>query len=274
MKGVFSVFRFYINASIHVAFAVLALFWITVLEFELEVPTALWLFVFFGTITGYNFVKYAKVAGLHHRSLAQSLRAIQVFSALSFAVLFFSVFYLKINTLLVAIGFGLLTFFYAVPLLKRKNLRTLSGLKIMIVALVWAGVTIMVPVVEDGISLTNHFFIAFLQRFLLVIVLTIPFEIRDLAFDRLRLQTLPQRLGVLKTKILGAAFLVVILVLEGFKDVFATAQLYALIVLVLLCSIALMVSKKEQSRYFASFWVESIPIVWLLSWYLFRHFLA
>jgi|TARA_R110002020_G_scaffold474772_3_gene707218 hypothetical protein len=274
MKGVFSVFRFYINASIHVAFAVLALFWITVLEFELEVPTALWLFVFFGTITGYNFVKYAKVAGLHHRSLAQSLRAIQVFSALSFAVLFFSVFYLKINTLLVAIGFGLFTFFYAVPLLKRKNLRTLSGLKIMIVALVWAGVTIMVPVVEDGMSLTNDFFIAFLQRFLLVIVLTIPFEIRDLAFDRLKLQTLPQRLGVLKTKILGAAFLVVILMLEGFKDVFSTAQLYALIVLVLFCGIALMVSKKEQSRYFASFWIESIPIVWLLSWCLFRHFLA
>ena len=79
MKLLSSVFSFYINSSIHVAFAVLAFVGISMLEYDLEIPNALWVFIFFGTITGYNFVKYAKIAGLRHRQLTNSLRTIQVF---------------------------------------------------------------------------------------------------------------------------------------------------------------------------------------------------
>ena len=86
MKVLRRLFDFYINSSIHVALAVTSLVMVTLYEFELPLDFALVGFLFFGTITGYNFVKYAGVAGLHHRSLAKSLQAIQVFSFLCFVV--------------------------------------------------------------------------------------------------------------------------------------------------------------------------------------------
>lgn len=274
MKMFSRVFRFYINASIHVAFAVVALLGVTVLAFGLKIPQALWMFVFFGTISGYNFVKYAKVAGLHHRSLAQNLRSIQVFSAVCLAAFFFSMFYIKIETLLVTTVFGFLTFFYAVPLFRNKNLRNISSFKIVVVAMVWTGVTVAVPVVEDGMKLTTDFWMSLIQRFLLVLVLIIPFEIRDLKFDNTHLQTLPQRLGTRVTKIVGAILLVVILLLEGFRNLIEYAHLYSLTSIVIVTGFLLRFARKKQSEYFASFWVESIPMVWILLFYLFRHFLT
>ena len=111
MKLLKRVFAFYINASIHVALAVLSLLAITVLEYHLVIPIELWLFVFLGALTGYNFVKYAKVAGLHHRSLTQSLKAIQIFSGICFVFLAFIAFKLSIQTLMITAAFGLATFF-------------------------------------------------------------------------------------------------------------------------------------------------------------------
>ena len=39
----------------------------------------------------------------------------------------------------------------------------------------------------------------------MVFVLTLPFEIRDLQYDDSTLETLPQRVGVKKTKIIGGS---------------------------------------------------------------------
>ena len=274
MKLLLSVFKFYINASIHVALSVISFVAITVLEFDLQVPVVFWLFVFFGTVTGYNFVKYAKIAGLHHRSLTDSLRSIQVFSFVCFAGLLICCFFLSFNTLMVTALFGLLTFFYAVPLLKKKNLRTFSGIKIIVVALVWAGVTVFVPMVEANTVLTTACWLTFFQRFLLVFVLTLPFEIRDLRYDITDLKTIPQQIGVQKTKILGVGLLMISVLLEGFKDTFVPYDLYSFILVVGLAGTGLLLAKKKQSKYFASFWIESIPIAGLSIVLLFRHFLA
>ena len=69
-------FRFYINASIHVGIAVYAFVRIAEQYLEIATNSALNYAIFFGTITGYNFVKYAGVAKLHHRSLTNNLKMI------------------------------------------------------------------------------------------------------------------------------------------------------------------------------------------------------
>ena len=74
------IFNFYINASIHVGFTVYAFVRITEQYFGLSYNGNLNYFIFFGTITGYNFVKYASVAKLHHRRLTKNLKIIQIFS--------------------------------------------------------------------------------------------------------------------------------------------------------------------------------------------------
>ncbi|MGE5944993.1 MAG: hypothetical protein ACM31G_11705, partial [Flavobacteriales bacterium] len=150
-------FNFYINASIHVALSVLSLTWITLIEFIIPYDRDVLCFVFFSSITGYNFVKYFGIAKFHHRSLATWLKAIQVFSFFSFLMLCY--FTLKLNTvsLLYILGFGLVTFFYAIPFLPKRffidnqyNLRSISGLKVYLIALVWSGVTVFLPLINNN----------------------------------------------------------------------------------------------------------------------------
>lgn len=263
MKLLTSIFSFYINASIHVAFAVVALIGVTSLEFHIDVSMALWGFIFFGTITGYNFVKYAKIAGLKDGELTNSLKSIQVFSFLCLGIVLYLSFQLSIDTLLTASGFALLTFLYAVPFLKKKSLRSLNSLKIFIVALVWAGVTVTIPMIAAKVDVNMDSWLSFTQRFFIVIVLTIPFEIRDLQYDLATLKTLPQQFGLKRVKAFGLILLLICLFLEGFKDEVSKHHFLSLLTTCFLIGGALIISDRKQHKYFSSFWVEGIPIVWL-----------
>jgi len=264
MKLIYNAFNFYISASIHIALAILAMVGVTLFEYNLEVPFILWPFVFFGSITGYNFVKFAKIAGLKHSSLTNSFKLIQLFSFLCFGITVFFAFQLSLKTFITVGIFGLLTFFYAVPLLKQKNLRTFSGLKIFVVALVWAGVTVFVPMIASEMKLTLDVWLTFIQRFFIVVTLTLPFEIRDLQYDVSALRTLPQQLGLKRTKRIGIFLLVVCVLLEGFKIEFSWEHFSCLFLICTLIGRILLVSEIKQTKYFAAFWVESIPIIWFL----------
>ena len=264
------IFAFYINSSIHVALSVVALTYITILEYNLSTKGHLLAYVFLGALTGYNFVKYARIARLHHRDLAHSLKAIQIFSAICFLLFIYFAFQLPMNVLLLSACFGLPTFFYAVPLIRHKNLRSLAGIKIFVVALVWAGVTVIVPVVDSENPVTVDVLLTFFQRMLIVVVLMFPFEIRDVPYDSLNLKTLPQQIGIWNTKFLGEGILLLCLVLEFFKDNAQTAYVMSIILFALILSGMLVASKTHQNRYFSSFWVESLPIAWLLLYLFFK----
>ncbi|WP_333780786.1 hypothetical protein [Tenacibaculum pacificus] len=220
-------------------------------------------FLFFGTITGYNFVKYAGVAKLHHRSLTTHLKIIQIFSLGCFLLMCFYASKLSTQTLLFFSPFGLLTFLYAVPFLSgfQKNLRSISYLKIVIVALVWTGATVFLPIFDIDGQFTNQLYLIGIQRFLLVVVLILPFDIRDVKYDAVSLQTIPKKIGIKKTKKLGYILLSLCLLIEfiitpnpDFKRVF----LFVFTVVLVL----LMRSSDKKSNYYTSFFVESVPIIW------------
>ncbi len=255
------------------AIAVTSLVGVWSIEFDVSLSRYFYGLVFFATISGYNFVKYAKAAGLHHGSLTNSLQIIQNFSFISFAVFVYCVFKVEVETILGGISLCLLTFFYAVPFFRDTNLRTMAGLKVFIVAFVWAGVTTVLPALESQQSFVGDGFVSFIQHFLMVLVLMIPFEIRDLQFDDEALDTMPQKWGVRKTKKVGVALLLVIGALEAFKDVLSVAHILALLITCALIFIAVLWSRKQQSVYFAAFWVEGIPILYFILLLLFRHLL-
>jgi hypothetical protein len=260
------IFNFYINSCIHVAIAVCALVGVTLVEFNISMSNDLLGFIFFGTITGYNFVKYAETIRSRFIDLYWYLKIVQILSLL--ALLYFSL-QISFFTAVIAGGFALLTFFYTIPLLKSKNLRSITGLKIIIVAIVWAGVTVVLPLVDGGIVLDATMWLSFAQRLLFIIALTLPFEIRDLKYDELALGTLPQRLGVFQSKFFGIVLLVISFLIEFLKAEpnWAYAISFGLICLVLI--LFLILSKRKQTKYFASFWVESIPILWFAMIFLF-----
>jgi hypothetical protein len=263
MRYLKTLFNFYINASLHVALAVYSFVRITEIYFELEYNEPLNYFIFFATITGYNFVKYAGVAKLHHISLTKNLKAIQVFSLLSFLLMCFYAYLLPKGILFWVLPFALLTLLYAIPFLSgfKRNLRNISHLKIIIIALVWAGITVLLPILDSHKQIDLQTVLFFVQRFLIVMVLVLPFDLRDLNFDAISLQTIPQKIGAQKTKKLGLILLLFSLMIELLFSTEITIK-NGFIFMFFIILIFLMRAAKNQSKYYSSFWVEAIPFFW------------
>ena len=270
MKVLKQILDFYINSSIHVALAVYALSWITLKRFDILYDENVLYFIFYASITGYNFVKYFGLAKFHHRRLASWLKVIQVFSFICFLLMCYYAYNLHSNTLYYIFALGVITFFYAIPFLPRKlfldskhNLRSIGGLKVYIIALVWAIVTVALPLVNNNHDINFDAIITIIQRYLFVIVLILPFDIRDLQYDNLKLSTIPQSIGVKNTKFIGVSLLLVFFFLEFLKDEFATNQIISLLIIVFVTALFVIFSSEERGKYYSVFWVEGIPIFWL-----------
>jgi len=260
-------FDFYINASIHVALSVFSLFYFFVLSHELPYSEPLAYTIFFGTITGYNLVKYAPLAKLHHRSLTKNLRLIQLFSFICFIALVYYIVQLPMRTLLCFFVGIIVLLGYAFPLLKQKNLRSISALKIYLVAFCWSLAVVLAPAIHYKVVVNYKIILEAIQVFLLVIALIIPFDIRDLKYDSHLLATLPQRFGVQKSKriayfLLGFYFIV--------DFVFGAKTSYKIsLVVIVVTSLLIYKMPNKPVKYYCSFGIESIPIVKLVIFLLF-----
>ena len=274
MKYLRNAFDLYINSSIHVSLAVVAFSLITAFSCQISPDLDLCFFIFFASITGYNFVKYAGIAKLHHASLTANLRYIQIFSLFSFLAMLYFIFQLDYEVLFAAGVLGVLTLLYGVPVLAgKKSLRSVPGLKIFVIAVVWGGVSVLLPLINKTYILNIEVIVDFLQRILFVVVLTLPFEIRDLNYDQKSLETIPQKLGVRGTRFFGSILIFIILGMELFQATFSSTQFIALFLSLVLLEVMLWKSSRKQKKYFCSFWVEAIPLFYLGIFALLRHYL-
>lgn len=262
-----NILNFYINSSLHVALAVVSLSLISFLEFNIEIDKNLLFFIFFGGISGYNFVKYAGIAKLHHASLARNLKLIQIFSLFCFLALLYFAFQQELEILFTSAILGIFTLLYAIPLGRTgQNLRNIGGIKIFIIAIVWAGVTVILPLL--GRVPIQEISITFFQRFFFVIAITLPFEIRDLKFDSGNLNTIPQQIGVANTRKIGYVLLGIMFLLEFLKSYFSVINLIALSLSLLVSAYFIKAARIDQGTYYSAFWVEGVPVFWLLVWLL------
>lgn len=256
-------FDFYIHASIHVSVAVLSLVLMTNHMFGKPFDLSMAGFAFFGTLFGYNFIKY-EVYFREKSPIRKQLTAIVALSLCAFLAATYFFFCLQFKTQITAVVFFGLTFLYTVPIFStKKNMRNWAGIKIYIVAFCWAGVTTLLPMMNFGIELYQDVFIKFCQRFLLVIVLILIFEIIDLKDDDPKLFTVPQRIGISKTKWLGFFLLIPFYFLEFFKIEVHSIQLIVNVILVIVTASFLYFANENRNRYYTTFWVESIPVFWL-----------
>ena len=222
-------------------------------------------FLFFATIVCYNFVKYGVEAEKYLIVAKPSHRRIQIFSFFAFGICLYFFFLLPAELWIVIGILTVISAFYAIPFLpSSRNLRSLGGLKIFLVALVWVGFTVVLPAVEHQIEFSKQVLLTGIQNFILVLLLILPFEIRDLKYDQPELKTLPQRFGVTRSKYIGYVLSLCYLGLGLLHESGnAKSVVYSLIAFGLLI-IYLYFTKENQSKYYASFWVEGIPIFLLV----------
>ncbi|NNT72434.1 hypothetical protein HKT18_09430 [Flavobacterium sp. IMCC34852] len=262
---------FYINSSIHVALSVYALVRMTGFLFQITMIEACASFAFFGTIVGYNFVKYDALARTQKLRMRTQLKVIAVLSFLSLLACGFFFLQLAQKTKIIAVVFLILTLLYTLPFFpNKKNARNWAGVKIYIVALCWVGVTLFLPIINAEVPLTTYVFLVAIQRFILIFVLILIFEIIDLKQDDPHLKTVPQQIGVERTKKLGSLLMLVFVGLEFLYADFNYTTLILKTGIALSVLLFLLFSNENRSKYYSSFWAESIPVLWWVLLLLFQ----
>jgi hypothetical protein len=257
-------FDFYLNASIHVALAVVSLIYVTARFFSIPMDPHLAWFVFFGSIAGYNFIKYGVEADKYILVSGSYHRFIQFFSFIAIGLAAYHGNFLSLDVWIILGVLALLVGLYALPLVPRvRNLRNLGILKLLLIGFVWGGTTVILPYLSVKDALPWDLHVEALQRLVLILILMLPFEIRDLVFDAPALRTIPMRYGVRVTKGIGVFLSLLFVLLTFLKDNPGREELIAKEALLPILLLMIAFTRKNQSEYFASFWVEAVPIIWM-----------
>jgi len=263
MKQLKPILDFYLDSSIHVALSCFALVNCTYLILNIPINYSVAFFAFFGTIAGYNFVKFEALARSKKNKMSWKLKAIAGLSFLSLLIGFYYFLELQKITKFIAAVVLILTLLYTLPFFpNKKNARNWSGFKIYIVAICWVGVTLFLPILNSGFKFQTEIAILILQRLLLIFSLILIFEIKDLKNDDPHLKTVPQQIGVKNTKTLGYTLLIIFSGLSLFSNPFL--ELLLNFIVAIFIGFFLLFCNENRTKYYTNFWVESIPIVWWL----------
>lgn len=160
-------------------------------------------FVFFSTILTYTFQRHVKILaasridGERIQWMKSNPMLVKVILAISLIGAIYPLLYFNRNALLALVFLGAISLFYVIkiPLLIKKNLRDIPGLKIFLIALVWSATGSFLPYLNADDTTLKLPFLLFGINFIYIIAITIPFDIRDLDLDETEKKTIPQLLG-------------------------------------------------------------------------------
>jgi len=82
-------------------------------------------------------------------------------------------------------------------------------MKIILIALSWAAVTVLIPAYLNEDSSANDTWVLFILNFIYIFALVIPFDIRDLDFDESEKKTIPQLIGMKAAKYTAIILLII-----------------------------------------------------------------
>lgn len=128
-------------------------------------------------------------------------------------------FFFRPETFMLLLLIAIPALLYSIPLFgkgsRRKRLRELLFFKMPLLAFVWSFSTVIIPAVDSGIGFNSvYLWVQFISRFCFIFALCIPFDLRDVDFDReQQVKTIPVVFGDTITQWIGlsAVFLEVII---------------------------------------------------------------
>ena len=228
--------------------------------------------VFFSTLFIYNYrLIGAENTGAIPKYFLKLFVLLIVFGMMASCV------FVRPSILLFLFPFGILSLIYNVPIVHRAEniirLREMPYLKIFLISLIWAVVTVMVPAKDLGIDIFSHEIgIVFLRRVLFIFALALPFDIRDAQKDSLRhLKTLPVILGEKKSKLfaLGALGIYCAMDIIHYFHITHVPQLgIAFLVSALVLGLLVIISSPSRSKYYFQVLLDGTLILQFLFVYI------
>lgn len=168
---------------------------------------------FCSTLAIYNYQRLYKAATIvgtspwldwvrKHRTFLIILTALTALMGITLLILILS---MKLSVVLFLLVMMLVAVLYVIPI-RGKILRELPGLKAILVAVVWTGFIVAFPMMNEHQPIQLHLkeLMAFFCYFL---ALTIPFDIRDLKYDKPQQLTIPQLAGTLGSMVVSILLL-------------------------------------------------------------------
>ena len=265
MKKLHHFFLFLINSNIFVSFCVLSLAISSeflVVNSKNLFPSEVSLFVFFATIFTYNFqriVRISKSQKHNRKDWTQKnkflIYLVMIISSV-ISLYFFSKF--KTNTQIAIIFSGIISVLYPF------GLRTIPFSKIFIISLIWTTSTMLLLILEEEIIFSSNVIAHQLSRFLFVFAICIPFDIRDIKYDNIKLKTIPIVFGVLRSKLISficLLFAIIISTFQYWNNKLSVGFFIAISLSCIVSSIVIKKSNEKKSDFFFSFWIESLSIL-------------
>jgi 4-hydroxybenzoate polyprenyltransferase len=221
-------FRYVVFGNIWVSFAAVCMFWATEKLFQIQEKPTTGIFIFGGTLFIYNFHRlfrmkaiYAKHSSDRHNWIIKNRNHVIALTLLGFILALVGGFaFLNKEIIGILLPFVLISLFYVIPIYKKEGvwirLRDLSYVKIFLVAGVWSFVTVCLPFVilpdfHFQSLLAPNIILTATQRFLFFFAITLPFDIRDLEYDRKNsVRTFAALLGVEGIKNFSRVLLVLV----------------------------------------------------------------
>jgi len=208
-----------------VAFAATCLYWCTCIIHQLKPQLDLSIGIFGATLFIYNYHRLFRKSAIYawqrserHRWIVANDTLLKTFALVGLTVSIIAFLpYTDIAIVLKFLPFVALTLLYVIPVWKTDGkwmrLRDFPFIKIALVAVVWAFVTVFVPFAILDIHWIPNLsqWLTFSQRFVFIFAITIPFDIRDLEHDaKHNVKTFAGVLGVNRAKQLSSLLLIIV----------------------------------------------------------------
>lgn len=199
---------------------------------------------------------------------------IWIYAALGLVGAIYYFFQMSWNVQLSLVIPGVISLAYVLPIIgkrKKLRLRDLDGIKIFLVAGVWAYVTVILPILEY-MTLDWRHFLLFQERAFFIFAITLPFDIRDLKIDKdINTRTIPALIGTPRTLQLAILILVGAWLLAfanyWFFDVYSLVNLVALGISIISTYIFIRVAIRQEHDYYYTGLLDGTMILqFLLFW--------
>ena len=212
---------------------------------------------FFATLFVYNFQRIFYKKPLNESTsvrrvwISEHQLLIRSFAAIGFTGTGISVFFNDYKILVYLLPLLVLCILYFIPFVKlRKN----PWLKLFTLVSVWTMVTAVVPILLSNTTFNQSAVLHIIVRFVFMVAICIPFDIRDLQLDKEdAVITIPHLTGEKNAKWLAFAFMVLygILVLQEYwSGMISLPVMAALVSCAIISTAIVLMSSTKRSEYF------------------------